>query len=147
MRIFSAKNDSSWQIRIFPGLIEMMESEMKLFSPNETGGVFIGSANFKTKTIHVVDIIKSPKDSKADNICFFRGIDGLPEAIKEINDLSGNQLGYIGEWHSHPNGPEYMSCVDTSTVQKFKNEFQLLPSPLPVFLMIITPNNVLPYVY
>jgi hypothetical protein len=40
-----------------------------------------------------------------------------------------------------------MSSTDAATIRKFKNEFNHLPTPLPVFLMIITPTHILPYVY
>ena len=78
---------------------------------------------------------------------FFRGVKGLENILDEINDLSGGQIGYIGEWHTHPHGPNEISLTDSNTVQRFKDEFDNLPSPLPVFMMIITPDNVLPYVY
>jgi integrative and conjugative element protein (TIGR02256 family) len=134
-------------MRFKPGILETMQEEMKLALPHETGGVMVGSANFKTKTIHVVELIKAPPDSKANPVCFFRGVDGLPESIEKVNELTGNQLGYIGEWHTHPEGPEEMSTTDLRTVIKFKKEFDNLTAPLPVFLMIITPDNILPFVF
>jgi hypothetical protein len=147
MIVLTAKNDPSWQMRFKPGILETMQEEMKLALPHETGGVMVGSANFKTKTIHVVELIKAPPDSKANPVCFFRGVDGLPESIEKVNELTGNQLGYIGEWHTHPEGPEEMSTTDLRTVIKFKKEFDNLTAPLPVFLMIITPDNILPFVF
>ena len=147
MEVLRAINDESWQIRMKPGLLEAMKSEMGLAMPSETGGVFVGCANYKTKTIHVVDLIKAPPDSKANAVCFFRGVEGLPDAIREINQSTGNQLGYIGEWHTHPFGPNQMSSTDAATIRKFKGEFNGLQTPLPVFLMIVTPTHILPYVY
>ena len=147
MIVVNALNDPSWQIRVKPGIIEIMKSEMGLAMPNETGGVFIGRSNYKTKTIHIVELIKAPPDSKANAVCFFRGIEGLPQAIAEVNDLTGNQLGYIGEWHTHPFGPNRLSNVDMDTVRRFKKDFDRLPTPLPVFLMILTPTDLLPYVF
>jgi hypothetical protein len=147
MFVLTAINDASWQIRMRPGIIERMKGEMGIAMPSETGGVFVGRANYKTKTIHVTNLIKAPSDSTANEVCFFRGVEGLPDAIRKINELSGNQLGYIGEWHTHPLGPNQMSLTDAATVRKFKYEFNNLPTPLPVFLMIVTPTHILPYVY
>ncbi len=107
----------------------------------------MGCANYKTKTIHVTNLIKAPPDSTGNEVCFFRGVKGLPDSIGEINRLSGNQLGYIGEWHTHPFGPNQMSSTDAATVRKYKAEFNHLSTPLPVFLMIITPTHILPYVF
>ena len=147
MEVFAAVNDPSWKIRMKPGLIESMKKEMGLKMPAETGGVFVGCANYKTKTIHVTSFIKAPSDSEANEICFFRGVSGLPEKINEINQLTGNQLGYIGEWHTHPFGPNTLSSTDAKSIKKFKKEFSQLQTPLPVFLMIITPTHILTYVY
>lgn len=145
--VLNAINDPSWQIRMKPDILEIMKSEMGLAMPSETGGVFIGCANYKTKAIHITSLIKAPADSKANEVCFFRGVEGLPKAIKEINQSTGNQLGYIGEWHTHPFGPNQMSATDVAALRKFKTEFSDLPTPLPVFLMIVTPTHILPYVY
>lgn len=147
MEVLMAVNDSSWQIRMKPGIIDEIKREMGFAMPTETGGVFVGRVNYKTKTIHVTNLIKAPADSTANEICFFRGIQGLPEAIKEINDLTGNQLGYIGEWHTHPFGPDRMSSVDAATIRKFKYEFRQMATPIPVFMLIATPTHILPYVY
>jgi hypothetical protein len=145
--VLPAVNDPSWEIRIKPGIIEAMKSEMGIAMPYETGGVFIGVANYKSRTIHVVDLIDAPPDSKSNSVCFFRGISGLPEKVGEVNTGSGQQLGYIGEWHSHPLGPNALSPTDMKTVRRVKKEFSELATPLPVFLMIITPTNILPYVF
>jgi hypothetical protein len=142
-----AINDPSWELRIRNSIIIKIRSEMGIAMPFETGGVFIGCSNYKTKTIHVIDIITAPSDSMTNQVCFYRGIHGLPEKVKEINEGSGFQLGYIGEWHTHPFGPDNMSAIDMNSVKKFKKEFEQLSSPLPVFLLIATPNSILTYVY
>jgi hypothetical protein len=147
MTVLQTVNDPTWQIRLKPGLVEEMKKEMGFSMPHETGGVFVGRANHKTKTLHVVELIKAPSDSKSNPVCFFRGIEGLPETIKEITEFTGNQLGYIGEWHTHPFGPNEMSNIDMKAVRKFKNSFEVAQLNLPVFLMIITPTHVLPYVF
>ncbi len=147
MVIMNAINDPAWQIRMKQGILETMKKEMGLAMPHEIGGVFVGCVNYKTKTVHVVDLIPAPADSMANHACFFRGIQGLPEAIGEVNEQTGNQLGYIGEWHSHPFGPNAMSNVDLATVRRFKSEFENSPTPLPVFLMIVSPTHILPYVF
>ncbi len=120
---------------------------MRKAGRNETGGIFIGVANHKTKTIHVVGLIDAPPDSRANPVCFFRGYQGFPEQVGAVVEGSGGQLGYIGEWHSHPHGPNAPSETDMENVSKFKTEFDLLVPPLPVFMTIVTPNAVLPYVY
>ncbi|AII54508.1 MULTISPECIES: ThiF family adenylyltransferase [unclassified Hymenobacter] len=147
MHVFNAVNDASWQVRMTAAVLQTIKQELALAAPHETGGVFIGRANFKTKTIHVVGVVPAPPDSRANSVCFFRGVQNLPETVNKINQASGGQLGYIGEWHTHPVGPECMSPTDAATVQRFQQEFADLTSPLPVFLLIATPSAILPFVY
>jgi hypothetical protein len=145
--ILTAANDKSWSIRFKAGIIERITTQAKKAGKKETGGVFIGVANYKTKTIHVTDLIDAPPDSKANEVCFFRGHKGLPEKIAVIREKSGNQLGYIGEWHSHPHGPDGLSTTDMATVTRFKSEFDKEITPLPVFLTVVTPRYVLPFIF
>lgn len=147
VHVYRATNDHSWSVRIQNEVYKKIMKEFSKAKRNETGGVFIGYCNHKTKMIYVVDSISAPKDSKATSIHFMRGIDGLPEEIKSIRDCSGEQIGYIGEWHTHPDGPNELSPQDIKSVYKHKAEFQKLNPPLPVFLTILTPIGLLPFVY
>jgi hypothetical protein len=147
LEVLLAKNDSSWTVRFKYGIISRIQKEMRQAGRQETGGVFTGVANHKTKTIHVTGLIPAPPDSRATSVCFFRGHQGLPDQVGVVTEGSGGQLGYIGEWHSHPDGPNGLSTIDLASVQKFKKEFDTLLTPLPVFLTIVTPEAVLPYVF
>ena len=145
--VVTAGNDPTWTIRMCPTVAKAIRVALCSAYPNETGGVLIGQVNYKTKTIHVVDLVLAPADSQATPVCFFRGIQGLPEAIGLASHQSGGQLGYVGEWHTHPLGPNCMSATDHNTVHRFKQEFDELPNPLPVFLLIATSRKLLPFVY
>lgn len=145
--IFPAVNDPSWSIRFRSGIISRIKDAAIKAKRKETGGVFIGIANYKTKTIHVVDLISAPPDSKANSVCFYRGHQGLPEQVDEVIIGSGGQLGYIGEWHSHPLGPNGLSETDMESVYRFKAEFSEMTTPLPVFLTVVTPSGILPFIY
>lgn len=145
--ILHAENDPSWQIRIAAGLPNELLLQMTHHYPYETGGLFAGVANYKTKTIHVLGLIDAPPDSRANEVCFYRGVKGLKGLVDQITDLSGNQIGYIGEWHSHPHGPDGVSIKDDQTMREFKDDFEELPAPLPVFVMIVTTSGLFPYVY
>ncbi|PZV82289.1 ThiF family protein [Algoriphagus aquaeductus] len=146
-KVFNAVNNANWEIRFASNVLETMREQMITSGKNETGGVLIGISNAKTRTIHVVNLLPAPLDSQVTPVCFFRGVKGLPGAIRMVTENSGGQLGYIGEWHSHPHGPESVSETDLKTVQRFKAEFDKLRSPLPVFLTILTPEKILPFVF
>jgi hypothetical protein len=146
-KVLSALNDPKWAVRFRDGIIEQIEQACSKAGRNETGGVFVGICNYKTKTIHVTGGINAPIDSKADATHFIRGHEGLPDEIREIKNKSGAQIGYIGEWHSHPDGPNKLSQQDMISVCKHKAEFERLKPPLPVFLSIITPEGLFPFVF
>ncbi len=146
-RVLSALNDPKWAVRFKDGLIEQIEQVSFKAGKKETGGVFVGICNYKTKTIHVIGCISAPIDSKADATQFIRGYEGLPDEIREIQNNSGAQIGYIGEWHSHPDGPNMLSQQDMISVYQHKAEFEQLNPPLPVFLSIITPDGLHPYIF
>jgi hypothetical protein len=145
--VFPAVNNQIWSVRFRHGIVVQMHKAMVKSKRKETGGVFVGVANYKTKTIHITNLIPAPPDSKANSVCFYRGVKGLPNTIETISRSSGGQLGYIGEWHSHPQGPDGLSSVDLASVARFKSEFESLTTPLPVFLTVVTPTAFLPFVF
>lgn len=144
---FQAVNDPSWTIRFKDGIIEQLKDEFFNSGRNETGGVFVGVCNYKTKTVHITLSITAPVDSKANSTQFIRGYDGLAEQISEIERKSGGQIGYIGEWHTHPDGPNFLSQQDMISVDLHKAECSKLQPPLPVFLSVITPDGLFPYIF
>jgi len=144
--IYSANNDQEWEIRIASGILDTIGKDRSAYLPNETGGIFIGSANHKTKTIHVIDLIEAPTDSIHQQFGFQRGINGIHQKISEIENLSGGKLGFIGEWHSHPDGYDDLSTQDYETITELKLRFANLDSPLPVFVAILT-DKFIPFVF
>lgn len=70
--------------------------------PNETGGVLIGSHDTQRRVLYLVDVLPSPPDSEQWPTLYVRGSRGLTRQIEEIEEITDGQLGYAGEWHSHP---------------------------------------------
>lgn len=145
--VMTAANDAAWQVRFAPDIIDQMTDKMQKAFPDETGGVLIGRANYKTKTIHVTDLIDAPPDSHANPVCFIRGKQGLAKAVQAVIENTGGQLGYVGEWHSHPHGPGGPSSTDLNTVAELKIDYAREMSPLPVFLVILTTEEILPFIF
>lgn len=143
--ILSCLNNSGWEVRMKNGVDEKIFSLVNMAGVNETGGVLIGIANYKTKTIHVLDIIKATVDSKGTPGRFRRGIKNLPEKIDEIKEKTGNMIGYIGEWHSHPTGLEQLSSIDIGNIDLLQKEN--LKVPIPTCAVIISNGKILPFVF
>ncbi len=143
--IFECQNGSNWEIRMLPKVLKKIKKEAKKYGKLETGGIFIGIANYKTKTIHVFDTIKAPKDSKRSSVYFYRGINSLPSQVDYIKKMSGDMIGYIGEWHTHPMGLDKLSSVDLAAVEKLKPLNEKVP--IPTFISVLSKNKFLPFVF
>ena len=136
-----------WEIRMKPEIAIKMKSEMGINMPFETGGVFIGVINKKNRVIHITDMISAPSDSRSNEVAFYRGVKNLPEDIEKIKRMSGEVFGYIGEWHSHPFGPNGLSQQDIKVINKHLKEFRALSNPIPLFIMLVTPDGLIPFVF
>jgi len=94
----------SWVLGVSNRCLEEMRARRLEHLPNETGGVFIGSTDMIRRRIYVVGFIPAPPDSVERPYAFERGKSGLREELQSIHELTGSQLWYLGEWHSHPKG-------------------------------------------
>jgi integrative and conjugative element protein (TIGR02256 family) len=138
---------TNWEVRMKEGLDTVLMAEMGKAMPIETGGVFIGIVNNKTKCIHITDVILAPPDSEANEGCFIRGIEGLKDQVDSHKKKSGQTFGYIGEWHTHPHGPYGPSTKDQRTMNEFKRKYAKEGLAIPVFVMIVTPMGLITCIY
>ena len=145
MSVISARNDSSWQVRLKHGLAEKMQNMLRQAKPNETGGLLIGMVNFKRKIIYVTRIFTAPSDSVSSPYAFVRGIQDIPETVFRIQNLTGGILGYVGEWHTHPAGGPELSSTDREAVDKIKKNLDSVP--LPTHVMIVTSRGLYPHIF
>ena len=72
--------------------------------PNETGGILIGTYDMQRKIVYIVDTILSPPDSQEWPTVYIRGYRGLRQSLDRIKAVTMDNLQYVGEWHSHPQG-------------------------------------------
>jgi hypothetical protein len=98
--------------------------------PNETGGILIGTIDSFYRKIYIIDTILSPEDSIERPTLFIRGIKGVSQKLKEIYEITNDNLKYLGEWHSHPkNCGLGMSGDDKIQFAELKNEAKLNGQP------------------
>jgi proteasome lid subunit RPN8/RPN11 len=145
MTIIPACNDPAWQVRLNSGLEAQLLEQLKAASPNETGGILIGSINSRKKSIFVTRILPAPPDSKSSPYAFVRGVKDVPESVRQIERLTGGMLGYVGEWHTHPMGGARLSSTDMKAVSDLRRILDAIP--LPTHVMIVTPQGLHPHVY
>lgn len=108
--------------------------------PNETGGVLIGSFDLERKIIYIVDVIPSPPDSEEWPTLYIRGSKGLKDKIEEITLETFDMLGYVGEWHTHPDRISTAPSDDDLKVFTWLTEW-MDRDGLPAVMMIIGDNN------
>ena len=91
--------------------------------PAETGGVLIGYFDVSRRYVYVVDALSAPRDSTEREDAFIRGFADLRDEIHHIEARTGGQVGYVGEWHSHPDGAGVgMSEDDYELLQQIADE-------------------------
>lgn len=91
-------------IVIDPQLEAELKQRRKSCLPNETGGVLLGYYDFNIESVFVVATLSPPPDSVSSPTGFKRGHEGLLEEVTNASKRTGGVVGYIGEWHSHPDG-------------------------------------------
>ncbi|WP_192822776.1 ThiF family adenylyltransferase [Rufibacter sp. LB8] len=143
--IYSCHAGSQWEIRFKNGLTQQLLNHCMKKSNIETGGILLGVANYKTQTIHVLEIIDEPQDSKGTCTGFNRGVNGLPDYVNTVKADTGGIIGYIGEWHTHPMDLERLSTRDELTITELVIMNRNVP--IPTLAVIVTNQKVLPFVF
>ena len=95
---------SGWRVHADKGLLTRFHGLRTAALPNETGGVLVGCRDQQRGLLYVVDTIPSPSDSDEWPTGYVRGCAGLGEAVERMAKLTGGEVGYLGEWHTHPDG-------------------------------------------
>ena len=72
-----------------------------------------------TDALDVVDTIPSPVDSQERRTLYIRGSEGLQQELKAARRQTFEQIEYVGEWHSHPNGVECLPSGDDLNVLRW----------------------------
>jgi proteasome lid subunit RPN8/RPN11 len=95
---------NGWTIVLDDAFLQTILTSRRAKLPNETGGVLLGSIDLERRVIFVVDTIPSPPDSEEWPTLYIRGCKGLFTKARQISAITGEEVQYIGEWHSHPDG-------------------------------------------
>lgn len=125
-----------WTLCLDGWLIRKLASFREGKLPNETGGVLLGVFNTAAKKCYLIDTIPSPPDSTEWPTSYIRGCKGLRDAVDEIEGVTLGQVGYAGEWHSHPRGASVSPSDDDRTAYAWLCEKMNLEG-LPAIMLII----------
>ena len=125
-----------WRVCTDQVFLEKVEKCRKTKLPNETGGVLIGSFDQENRIAYLVDIIPSPPDSVEWPILYIRGCGGLEGEVTRIRARTDDQLQYVGEWHSHPDGCNTEPSEDDKKVFGWLAENAARDSNPPVMVIV-----------
>ena len=93
-----------WQLVCSSDTLRTFQTNRNASPECETGGVVAGIWDRESKTIYVTNCIGPPIDSAQERYGFIRGAAGLQESLAELSRISAGNVGYVGEWHTHPKG-------------------------------------------
>lgn len=141
---WQVRGRAAWQVRIAAEVVSYMRGRFKAAAPKETGGLMLGLIHPKRRIIYVTRLMDAPADSDASSAWFKRGTLRLPETVNKIKKASGDLLGYVGDWHTHPRGSGRISATDIQAMMKTKREFDT--AGIPTFILIVSHKGLHPYV-
>jgi len=125
-------NDINSAIHISKSVLKRIEEETKFHYPKEFGGVFIG---YKTDVSFIITDILIPDQYKNGKTIFVRHPGTLNQRLSEIHNKTNGKIQYLGEWHSHPDGPTNPSRTDINAMQEIAKDRNInIDKPL---LMIV----------
>ena len=129
----------TWKVRISDQVVNEIVEQTETAGCYETGGYLIGQCNLKTNTIHVIDTIEAPEDTIHRGDYLVLGKKGVRKKLSQIERRSGVTFGYVGEWHSHPNGPNWFSVVDFEEFAIKAEEMRAEGATKPILEVLVTP--------
>lgn len=136
---FCCYDMDTWNIRICDKVVNDIVEQAEVAGCYETGGYLIGQCNLKTNTIHVIDTIEAPEDTIHRGDYLVLGKAGVKKKLSQIERRSGATFGYVGEWHSHPNGPNGFSVTDLEEFANKVEEMKTDGATKPILEVLMAP--------
>lgn len=130
-----------WTLCTDEGFIDKVQEARAKKLPNETGGVLLGSYDMQRKIVYIVDCLPSPPDSKEWPTLYIRGCRGLRLQMEKIQQITVNELQYIGEWHSHPLNCSVRPSQDDLQVFEWLSNYMKVDGLPPLMLIVGDPGK------
>ena len=142
-KTLTPQRPNGWRMRIRQDLFDQLIQQALEAAPNETGGILIGMVAKKQRTIFITRLLDAPGDSEHRPYAFKMGVNDIPDQVRSIMQKTGNLIRYVGEWHSHPQGPSSLSQKDQETVQQLRTNMNKIG--MPTLVVVVTPHNCYPH--
>lgn len=129
----------TWKVRISEQAFKDIVEQAETAGTFETGGYLLGQCNLKTNTIHVIDTIEAPEDTIHRGDYLVLGKKGIKKNLSQVERRSGATFGYVGEWHSHPYGPNEFSATDFEEFASKVEEMKADGATKPILEVLVAP--------
>lgn len=106
-------------IHLSKSVLREIEEITSLHYPKEFGGIFIG---FKSELGIIITDVLVPDKYINGRTVFVRHPGTLNERLEEIHKITNGEIQYLGEWHSHPDGPTYPSITDKDAMKEIAKD-------------------------
>jgi hypothetical protein len=126
----------TWTLRFDEHVLNRLSCLRGQKLPNETGGVLLGHFDTQRRVCSVIEVVESPPDSEEWPTSYIRGCKGLRERILQVESATLHQIGYVGEWHSHPKGAVVRPSVDDMKAYAWLHA-RMVAETLPPIMIII----------
>jgi proteasome lid subunit RPN8/RPN11 len=132
-------HDTGLQIQIQKELLDELYGYGLSYYPKEYGGILVGRYE-EDCSIAFIEETLLPKKYTSSRYYFDRGSEGLKHQL-EVYYRKKPKLFYVGEWHTHPDGPATPSLLDKSTMLELaKHETVYINNPILLILGITPPS-------
>jgi hypothetical protein len=108
-----------WRIAISKNVVTGIGDARAVAGKMETGGILIGSWDRHLRKGWIVAHQDPPPDSEHSPTSFVRGSVGVYRSLASISEATAANLGYIGEWHTHPNGHSNQASSDDALLMRW----------------------------
>ncbi len=110
-----------WKLKIKVHVIGNASTDTKRiaeeFFPNEAGGALMGYWSEDDKEVVITDVIGPGPDATHKPTSFKPDYSFQEKEIERLYNESGRTHTYLGDWHSHPDGPAELSGTDRRTLK------------------------------
>lgn len=132
---------NGWRIVLSDAALSSVKEFRRASLPNETGGVLLGTFDVVRRIVHVVAALPAPSDSRQSPTHFVRGARDLKPRIEAMAAATAGRLGYLGEWHSHPDHAAALPSADDEGVFSYLSA-HIGPTGAPFIVMICGSDEV-----
>ena len=130
-----------WKIAVSGNVLDGIRDARDAADKLETGGILVGAWNRSLRKGWIVAHQDPPPDSEHSPTTFVRGSVGVYRSLKAIEQATAANLGYVGEWHTHPPGHSSQASSDDALLMRWiGNDVQY--SDVPALMMIGGDNEI-----